>query len=139
MKKIFLLVFGLTALTASSFAQCDTKTLLTSAQTEYFGPDGKSDVRPEKVVIEMTKTHIKVTHETKELNGDITDLKCNWTEAFRNGKTSFKTTLYEDNGDNRNVSITIEAKDGKATVLVEFLGQEQRKLKLIADKFEEVK
>src|SRR6476661_8030680 len=138
MKKITLLLMGLTATAASVFAQCDSKSILTSSKTEYFGPDGKSDIRPEKVVMEWTKTHIKVTHDTDELNGDIGEMKCNWTEAFKTGKTSFKTTLYENNGDSRNVNITIEAVEGKTTVLVEFLGDKDKKLKLVADKFEEV-
>jgi len=139
MKKITLLLLGLVAAAASSFAQCDTKTLITSSQTEYFGPDGKSETKPEKVVIELTKTHIKVTHENDELNGDIKEMKCDWPQAFKNGKTNFRTTLFEDNGDSRNVNITIEAKDGKTTVMVEFIGAQDRKLRLTADQFEVIK
>ena len=86
------------------------------------------------------KTSIILKHGDKEddaLKGDIKDLVCDWKEAFKNGKTSFKSQLLEPSGDAKDAIVTIEGKDGKLTILVELVNMEGKKLRIYVDSYKE--
>ncbi len=71
------------------------------------------------------------------MKGDITNYSCKWKDK-QNGKTTFKTVLLDKQGNTRHATITIEAVNGKTTILLE-AEEENTKIKLNVDAFEKVK
>ncbi len=72
------------------------------------------------------------------MTGTIKSNDCTWPVAYKEGKTVIKATLSDDNGDGKNVTITIEGKSGKVTLLFEMEGMTDDRIRAAADKFEEV-
>lgn len=139
MKRSFFLLLMIIVCTAN-YAQCDKKFVLSSSKTEYL--DEKWVVQrsvDEKSTIEISKSELIIIpgSEENKMSGTIKSSDCNWKVPFKEGKTIIKATLVEQSGDTKNVTITIEGKEGKLTLLAEVDDMPERKVRVAIDKFEE--
>jgi hypothetical protein len=139
MKAITLLLSLLVAGATSSFAQCGKKFTITTSKTEHLDSGGnitRTDDEKAVVVISKADLNISVNDEHK-MTGTIKSDTCNWPVAYKEGKTVIKAVITNQNGDDRNVTITITGKDGKVTLLFEMEGEPDDRIRVAADKFEE--
>ena len=133
-----MIVLAATALTAS--AQCDKTIKWTATKEDFLDTAGNFlNSQNEKVEITTTSKKISIIRSAGEqtMEGDITEYLCKWKDK-QNGKTTFKSLL-SDNKENktRHATITIEAVNGKTTVLLR-ADEEETVIKLNIDSFEEV-
>ena len=141
MKKILLFALLLVFIGLSVHAQCDKASELKASKTEYL--NGKNEVqgsKDEQTVIQITSTTIAIMpggNADEAMSGTIKEKSCDWKVPFKEGKMVIKTDLVDPSGDVKQATITIEAKDGKVTVLAEAKERPDQKLKLLADSFEE--
>jgi hypothetical protein len=140
MKTIILTLTLLLAVSAVSFAQCDKKLKLTTSKTDHL--DAKGNVTrtdDEKPVVEIGKSDLTITvNEEHKMTGTIKSDSCGWKNPFKEGKTIIKAKLSNDQGEDKNVTLTIEGKDGKVTLLFEMEGMPDDRIKVTIGKFEEV-
>jgi len=141
MKKITVLVAACIAVSLVSKAQCDESIKWKSSKSEFLDTSGNFQ-RANEEAVEVTTTPKKInivrgTTGEQVMNGDIANYSCNWKDK-QNGKTSFNAVLLEPGGKTRHATITIEAINGKATILLE-AEEEDTKIRLNVDSFEEVK
>ncbi|HKH62500.1 MAG TPA: hypothetical protein VKA49_16770 [Flavitalea sp.] len=141
MRKIIAVVLVL-ACGKVSFAQCGKAVILTSSKTEYL--DGANTVQrtvDEKSTIEINKTEIIITPSNVErkMTGIIKADSCNWTKSFKDGKSVIKAEFVKEGEDARNATITIEGKEGKVIFLMEVAEMPDRKIRVLAETFEEKK
>jgi len=138
MKKIILTLSLLIGLTAVTFAQCDKTVELTSSKTNHLDESGtitRSD--DETAIIDISKTTVDISvNGEHKITAPIKSNTCNWTTPFKEGKTVIKATADHD-GQDENITITIEGKDGKVTLLFEMESQPGDKIKVGIDKFTE--
>ncbi|MBC7830207.1 MAG: hypothetical protein H7122_20860 [Chitinophagaceae bacterium] len=141
MKKTLFAVLLLSIGSITGYAQCARQVILTSSKTEYLDSNGAlQKTEEEKSVVEINKSEIIITpgNEDHKMTGIIKSDTCNWKTPFKEGKTVIKATLSRD-GNTMNATITIEGKDGKITLLFEVEERPDRKIRIVADKFEEKK
>jgi hypothetical protein len=140
-KSILLLLLVIGALSTKSWAQCDKKIVYTSVKQEWL--NSKDEVQKtdqDKITVEVTKTGITFNHNddpNDEMKGDITASDCNWTEAFKKGKTTIQAKLTEGHGDVHDAAVTIEGKDGAMFIILELKDHPDMKIKAYVDKYEE--
>jgi hypothetical protein len=139
MKTIILFLSLLIAGSTICFAQCDKKVIFTTSKTEHLDPSGAvTRTDDEKAVVEIGKAALTITvNDEHKMTGPIKSNDCNWGVPFKSGKTVIKATLTDDSGSDKNVTITIEGKDGKVTLLFEMEGMPDDRIRVNADKFEE--
>ena len=127
---------------AVSYAQCDKKLVLTSSKTEYLNASFVTQrTVDEQTVIEISKPNITITPggEDNKMTGTIKSDSCNWKVPFKEGKTVYKAILSDPGGEAKSVTITIEGKEGKQTLLAEVDEMPDQKIRVSLDKFEEKK
>jgi hypothetical protein len=138
MKKILLTITLLAALSVACFAQCDKTVVLTSSKTDHIDAAGallRSE--DEAVVIEINKTEVNVA-----VNGDhkitavIKSNTCNWKVPFKDGKTVIHGVMQRD-GQDKPVTLTLEGKDGKVTLLFQMDEALDDRVRITPDKFAE--
>ncbi len=138
MKKIILTLSLLVGLTAITFAQCDKTVELSSSKTNHLDEKGaitRSD--DETAIIDVSKSAVDISvNGEHKVTAPIKSNTCNWTVPFKEGKTVIKATA-DHNGQDENITITIEGKDGKVTLLFEMESQPGDKIKVDIDKFTE--
>ena len=142
MKKsiLLLLVIG-AAFSTKSMAQCDKKIVYTSIKQDWL--NSKDEVQKsdsDKVIVEVSKQSIVFNHNDDpkdEMKGDVTASDCNWTEAYKNGKTTMQAKLTEGHGDVHDANVTIEGKDGKMFIILELKDHPDMKIKAYVNKYEE--
>jgi len=123
----------------ASFAQCDKTVTLTSSKTNYLQPDGTVErSKDENTVITITKTDLTITpgNEGHKMAGPIISNTCNWTVPFKEGKTTIKSKVTNQNGEELNVTINITGTDGKVALTFEAEEMPGKKIQVTADKFE---
>ena|ERR1700761_3532720 len=138
MKTIILILSLFIAGLTVGYAQCDKKILFTSSKTEHLDDKGqltRSDDEKAVVIIDNSDIHITINDDHK-LTGIIKSKDCNWTVPFKEGKSVLKAVISGDDGQDRNVTITIQNKDGKIILLFDAEGEEDH-VRVTADKFEE--
>jgi hypothetical protein len=140
MKTIIIMLSLLMAGSTLSYAQCGKKVVLTTSKTEHLDANGvvqRTD--DEKAVVEIGKSDLNITvNNEHKMTGTIKSDSCNWSIPYKQGKTIIKATLSNDQGEDKNVTITIEGKDGKVTLLFEMEGMPDDRIRVGIDKFEEV-
>lgn len=144
MKKVLFLLMLLTILgIVFSYAQCGKKQLITSAKTDYLDANGNLQRSvDENTTIEYDKSNITITidqGDSKVMSGPVKLDSCNWTVPYKDGKSIVKAVVSDARGDAKNLTITIEGKDGKLTFLAEVEERPDMKIRLTIDKFEEKK
>ncbi|RFS15009.1 hypothetical protein [Emticicia sp. C21] len=139
MKKLLVLAF--VCLGFSGFAQCNLDLVLTSSKTEYL--DGSGTIQrsvDENSTIEITKTQMLITPGSgNTMTGKITSTTCNWTTAFKEGKSVIKADFEDGSGNTMHATMTIEGKGDKVTFTMEIAEMADRVIKVNIDSFKEKK
>jgi hypothetical protein len=141
MKTIILILSLLIAGSAISYAQCGKKFTITTSKTEHLDSKGNiTHTDDEKAMVVIGKTDLNITVNTAndehKMTGTIKTDTCNWPVAFKEGKSVIKAVINNENGEDKNVTITITGKDGKVTLLFEMEGEADDRIRVTADKFE---
>ena len=138
MKHLILAAIIVTA-TQLTYGQCEKKAVFTASKTEYLGADSSVQrTDDETTVIEFDKAAINITPgQQPTMTGKVNSTTCNWTTPYKAGRTRMKVALTNQDGGTTDVTITIEGKDGKITFLAEIDNAPDKKIRLVADKFEE--
>src|SRR6476620_9026712 len=145
MKKVLFLLMLLTILgIVFSYAQCGKKQLITSGKTEYLDANGNVQRSvDENVTIEYDKSQITINIDapegTNNMSGPIKSDSCTWTIPYKEGKSVIKALVSDARGDQKNLTITIEGKDGKLSFLASVEEVPDTRIRLTIDKFEEKK
>ena len=123
-------------------SQCDKKIKWNATKADMFDAKGtllESKAATILVETDQQKISISFKESTEDgLEGPIKEKICDWKEAFKNGKTIYHTTVNID-GKTSNAIFTIEAKEGKITILVDIEMMEGRKFLIYIDTYEEIK
>ena len=123
-------------------SQCDKKIKWNATKADMFDAKGTLlESKAAAILVETDQQKISISFkESAEdgLEGPIKEKTCDWKEAFKNGKTIYHTVVNID-GKTSNAVFTIEAKDGKITVLVDIEMMEGRKFLIYIDTYEEIK
>ena len=125
-----------------SLAQCSKSSILASSKTEYLnGSYILQRTVDEKSTIEINKSQIIITtgNDERKMTGTIKSDSCGWTKEFQEGRSVYKAVFFREGDDERNATVTIEGKGGKVTFLMEVEGMPDRKIRVVADRFEEKK
>lgn len=134
MKKVILSATVLVALVIGARAQCDKKITWSATKTEFLDTSGNVEHEDDNaVVIQTNSKEVIITpnnNEDEAIHGDVKELVCDWKEAFKNGKTSFKSSLKDPRGDEKNGTVVIEGKDGKIVFLFDVSGADGRKFRI---------
>jgi hypothetical protein len=139
MKTITIILSLLIAGGAVSYAQCSKKFTITTSKTEHLDNNGNvTRTDDEKAVVVIGKKDLNITvNDEHKMTGTIKSDSCNWPVAYKEGKTVIKAALSNENGEDKNVTITITGKNGKVTLLFEIEGEPDDRIRVAADKFEE--
>ena len=133
------LLIACTIFCDTASAQCDKKQVLISSKTEYLDQnDVLKKTVDETTRIEINAKSITISPADKTMIGVIKSVSCNWKTAFKEGKTEFKAD-FEDDGETRPVKIILEGKGGKISFLVILEKEEDKRIRVWADSFEELK
>jgi len=141
MKKLTLLITVCMALSFVSKAQCDNTIKWTATKEDFIDTAGNfQNSQNETVEVTTTPMKISIVRSAGEqtMQGDITNYSCKWKDK-QNGKITFNSVLLDNKeGKTRHATITIEAVNGKTTILLR-AEEEETVIKLNIDSFEEVK
>jgi len=139
MKSLTLIFLMLTAACSISFAQCGKKVTITTAKTEHLNAAGTVErTVDEKAIVDINKTDLAINvNDEHKMTGKIKSDVCNWTIPFKEGKWVIKATITDEQGTDREVTLAIEGKDGKVTLLFETDGMPDDRLRVTVVKFEE--
>lgn len=144
MKKTLLFLTALLGIIMVSNAQCtENKTSrFSSSKTEYLNESNTvENTRDEKTTIDFKNKDITILiigENEQKMTGTIKSATCDWSTPYKVGKSVYKATIVDEGGDVKNATITIEGKDNKLTFVVEVEEMPGRKIRLVADKYEEV-
>jgi hypothetical protein len=136
-----ILAFAIVLLTSvSTFAQCDKKVKWHTTKAEVLDESGNV-VDSKQGTISITTDTKNVTIEIVEdpggkLEGTVSEHNCEWKEAFKNGKTSFKANLNNPNGETAVGTFTIEGKDGKLTITIQLDRMDGKTIRIAVEKHE---
>lgn len=139
MKK-WILPLLLMACAVPALAQCDKHLWLTSSKTEYLDAAGSVErTEAENSTIEVFKDTIIIApgNESHTMTGTIVSHTCNWTVPFKEGKSVMKVQLSDGNNEPRNLTITIEGKDGKVSFHALVEEMPDRQIRVPIDSFAE--
>lgn len=138
MRKISALASGLLLVSFAATAQCTGKTQWTASTTEFISPSGDVQSKPGIVTVTTDKENFMLTtaNGEEEMKGSITGYTCNWKDSL-NGSISFTSELTDKEGRVRHATISIEAKEGKTTILMAAT-EEETKIRLPVDGYEAV-
>lgn len=136
-----ILAFAIVLLTSvSAFAQCDKKVKWQATKAEMLDESG-TVVDSKQGTINITADSKNISLEIVEnpgdkLEGAITEHSCEWKEAFKNGKTSFKATLNNPNGETSAATFNIEGKDGKLIITFQLDRMNGKTIRIAVEKHE---
>lgn len=141
MKKQLLVMLIAAAAGTSSYAQCDKKVLVVSSKTEYLNGNGEVQRSvDETTTVEYDTATIVITPgDDPTMTGTIKSRTCEWKVPFKEGKTVIKAILTNPQGQTMNLTITIEGKEGKISLIAEIEEMQDQKIRVLVDKFEEKK
>ena len=143
MKKIILPSLLLLLGAGAAIAQCGKKSVMKSNKTEYFDSSGNIQrTVDETALVEIDGSNIKIApgDDGRVMAGPIKSDSCKWKIPFKEGKTVIKTDLTDERGEvHKDVTLTIEGKNGVITLLFEAPEIPDKKIKITAVSFEEKK
>ena len=116
---IFTLLVLITGVTLS-YGQCGKKSMITTSKTDHLDKDGTiTRTETEKAVVELNDKGLTITiNDDHKMTGIIKSNACDWKVPYKEGKSTIKAILNDGSGEDKNVTITIEGKDGKVTPAV---------------------
>ncbi len=125
--------------TLASVAQCGKKLLLTASQTIYLDSNGTIQrTVDEKSVIQINQSEVNIhVNDEQKMMFSIKTNTCKWNVPFREGKTFIKGSFNKSPEETITVTIDIEGKDGKITLIFKMENRPEI-IKVIIEKFEEV-
>jgi osmotically-inducible protein OsmY len=140
MKTIILALALMITCGAMSYAQCGKKFTITTSKTDHLDSSGNiTRTVDEKAVVVISPTDVNITvNDNHKMTGTVKSDTCSWPVAYKEGKSIIKAVISDENRDDKNVTITITGKNGKVTLLFEMEGQPDDRIRVAADKFEEV-
>ncbi len=135
------LLAALVCSSTTAFAQCGKDIVLTSSKTEYLNAAGEVQRTVEEgCVITIDKAKVTIAPADKEvMTASVVSTTCEWKEVFKTGKTTVLAKFKDDDGTEKDATITVEGKDGKITCLMTQKEKPDRVIRVFADKFEEQK
>ncbi|MDP9080273.1 MAG: hypothetical protein M3O71_22840 [Bacteroidota bacterium] len=138
MKKIILTLVLLASISVAALAQCDKTAVLTSSKTGHIDAGGALiKTVTEAVVIEISQTEVNVSVDgDPKIKATINSKTCDWKVPFKEGKTVIHA-IGEHDGNNMPVTVTIEGKAGKVTLLFQRDEHPEDRVTLDIDKFTE--
>lgn len=141
MKKMLLSLLASFFFASVAIAQCDKQVVYSADRTDMIGTDGQvENSKTEPLTLTFNKGTIVLNSSEKGdvLTGTVKETDCQWKTVYQEGKAIYKLDFQKpQNGDTSEGSITVEAKEGKLTILIEIAKMDGRKVKLIVSKFEE--
>ncbi|OLY91170.1 hypothetical protein SAMN05444008_11237 [Cnuella takakiae] len=123
----------------TGFAQCDKKVTLSASKTEYLDAAGSvQKSEDETTSIQISKDSLVITPSSAPapMTGPITSQTCNWTTAYKEGKSVIKAKL-SDGNNVMNLTLTIEGKDGKVNVVATIDEMPDQQIRVAVDSFKE--
>lgn len=143
MKQLLLSLAVLFSISAGVKAQCPVNVKYTAAKMEIL--DSTMTLQDSKDIVTVFETSEKGFTGTQEgneddqLHGALKSAKCDWKEAYVNGKIVMICDITDAHETVENATVTIEAKDGKITIILHAKEYPNRIIRLPVDKYEEVK
>lgn len=144
MKQLLLLVAITGAVMLQGRAQCLTHVKYYASKMEVLDTTlTLQDTRDEPFSIETRAdgfTGIRENEVADSLHGVLQKVTCDWKEPFKNGKITMIADVHSQNGDDLSgATITIEAVEGKINITLRAKERPERVLRLVVDKYEELK
>ncbi len=122
-------------------AQCNKKVYWYASKAEMLDESGQvADTKEDAITLKMSKDSIMLGRQGDEgddIKGAIKESTCDWKDAFKNGKSVIKTVVTSRDGDSTEATFTIEAKDGKITLVIEMDKMGKKSVRIPIDKYEE--
>ncbi len=121
------------------YVQCGKNIRLTSSKTIHMDGNGNiTRTEVEKSVVEISQLLITINvRDESKTECNIKSIECNWDIPFKKGKTLIKATITTDDGELKNIVLTIQGIDGQLFLLFEMEDQPDKLIKVIIDMFEE--
>ena len=135
---VFLILF---VASLQGISQCDKKVKWYGAKGEMLDANGTLlDTREDSIFLDTDpqKITLKFKSDNKSLEGTVKEKTCDWKEPFKNGKSVYQTTVSVD-GSFSNASFTVEAREGKITLLLVIEAMADKKFLIYIDRYEEAK
>jgi len=142
MKKIMLFATALLLTVTAAVAQsnCDKKVVYHSEKQERLDADGQvQGTQTDVADIEISKENIKVEVAGKGqiITGAVKEVACDWKTPYQEGKVVYKATFSREDGQSSDGTVTVEAKEGKITVLFEIQAGSGRRIRAVVDNYKE--
>lgn len=144
MKQLLLLLAITGAFMVQGRTQCLTHVKYYASKMEILDTTlTLQDTRDEPFTVETRAdgfTGIRENDVADSLHGVLKTVTCNWTEPFKNGKITMQCDVHSQNGDDlSDATITIEAVEGKLSIILRAKERPERVMRLVVDKYEELK
>jgi len=119
-------------------AQCNSPLLFTASKTSYLDSTNK-EIRtvdePSSIVIDGNGITISWADD-KVMTGKITTMECKWSLPFKEGKSVMRSSLSNGSNEERAVTMRLEGKGGIVTFLITIDEDPNKRIRLVADKFQ---
>lgn len=140
MQNIILALAIILLTSITSMAQCDKKVKWQASRAEMLDESGNVMDKKEGT-IQVTTDSKNIVLEIAEnpndkLEGTVSESSCDWTEAFKTGKSSFKATMIRVDGKSSGGTFSVEGKDGKLVIHVQLDVMQGKKVLIYVDKYE---
>jgi len=143
MKHLLLIIATCTAFVMHAKTQCLTRVKYSASKMEILDTAmNVLETKEESLTFETNPkgfTGIRVEDESDSLHGVLKSLTCDWKEPFKNGKITMVCDVQGKDHDMQDANITIDAEDGKIIILVRAKEQPDKIIRLVVDKYEEIK
>lgn len=119
---------------------CDKKVVYHSERQEFLDTDGQVvDSKSDVVDIEVSKEGISVSVNDKgvQLTATIKEVTCEWKTPYQEGKATYTATFAKGNGEASDGTATVEAKEGKITVVFSIAAMDGKKLRAVISSYNE--
>jgi hypothetical protein len=139
--KAILITFILFVTSLQAISQCDKKVTWYAAKGEMLDASGTVlDTKIDSIFLETDPQKITLRSKSDEnrLEGMVKEKTCDWKEPFKNGKTVYNASVIVD-GTTSNATFTVEAKEGKITLLLIIEAKADIKFVIYIDRYEEAK
>ncbi|HWB25377.1 MAG TPA: hypothetical protein VG738_07845 [Chitinophagaceae bacterium] len=143
MKQLLLMLLVSSAAIINTKAQCLTHVKYSAGKMEILDTAlNVLDTKEEGYSVETRAdgfTGIREEELDDSLHGVLKSVTCNWKEPFKNGTITMVCDVQGKEQAMSNATITIEAKEGHIYIYLRAQEQPDKVLRLVVDKYEEIK